>query len=256
MRADDIAVGAQFPFGRRDAGEPFAQRVIEVAQQCAAADHQGDPDTERGEDVREFGCYETASDDHQVRGQLGYPHDGVAGVVVDAALEDRRRDHRPRAGGDHHLFGGELFAAVGAQQIPTVGLNRTETGVPVVDVNIGGGPSVVFTADRDRVDAPEDARDDVVPTHPVDVRVDAVTGGGADRFGDLGGVDEHLGGDASDVQAGSAECSLFADRDSFAGIAFVENAVARTGSDDREVVGLHPLAPQPLSVVTLEAAPR
>jgi hypothetical protein len=223
-----------------------------VPQQCAAADHQGDPDTERGEDVREFGCDETTSDDDQVLGQLWYPHDGVAGVVVHPALEDGRRDHRPRSRGDDHLLGGELVAALGAQQIAVIGLDRPETGVLVVDVDVGGGPPVVFATDRDRVDAPEHARDDVVPTHPIDAGVDAVAGGGADCLGDLGGVDEHLGGDAPDVEAGSAECSLFADRDAFARIAIVENAVARTGSDDCDVVSFH----QPFPVVTLEAAPR
>ena len=42
-----------------------------------------------------------------------------------------------RARGDHHLLGGELVAVVGAQQIATVGLDRPETGMPVIDVNIG-----------------------------------------------------------------------------------------------------------------------
>ena len=179
---------------------------------------------ERGEDVREFRCHEATSDDHQMLGQLGDAHDGVAGVIVDAGREDGRRDHRPRARRDHHLIGGEFFTGVGAQQIAPVGLNRPEPGVLAVHVDIGCRAPVVLAAQRDRIDAPEDARDDVVPAHPVDVRVDAVARRTSDRLGDLGGVDEHLRRDAPDVEAGAAEGALLADRDPLAGVAVIENA--------------------------------
>ena len=87
--------------------------------------------------MREFGCHEAASDDDQVPGQLRYPHDVVAGVIADPAVQDGRRDHRSRSRGDHHLLGDELLAVVGAQQVATVGLNRPETGMRVVDVELG-----------------------------------------------------------------------------------------------------------------------
>ena len=84
----------------------------------------------------------------------------------------------------------------------------------------------MLTAHRQRVDAAEHPRHDVGPAHPVDVGVHPVAGGLAHRLGHLGGVDEHLGRDAADVQAGAAEHALLADRDLLAGVAFVENAVA------------------------------
>lgn len=40
--------------------------------------------------MREFRCHETTSGDHQMLGQLGDPHDGVAGVVGDPAVGDGR----------------------------------------------------------------------------------------------------------------------------------------------------------------------
>ena len=90
-----------------------------VSSQCVssavAADHDRDADAERREDVGELRGDEAAADDHQMLGQLGDPHDGVAGVVGDAAVDDRRRDADARARGDHHLVGGELVAGVGAQ---------------------------------------------------------------------------------------------------------------------------------------------
>ena len=173
-----------------------------------------------------------------------------------AAVQDGRRNHRPGAGGDHHLLRGELPTILGAQQIATVVLDSGETGVPVIDIDIGLSLPVVLAADRDRVDAPEHPRDDVVPPHPVDVGVDAVTRCVADGFGDLGGIDEHLGRNASHVEAGSAEGSLFTDRNPFFGVTVVENAVAGTGSDDREVVALHSVALQPRWDAVSEAAPR
>ncbi len=131
------------------------------------------------------------------------------------------------------------FAIVGTQQIAPVGLDRSETRVRAVHIDVGRRAPIVFAARPDRIDAAENPRNDVLPAHPVDVRIHAVPGRTPDRLGHLGGVDEHLGRDAPDVQAGPAEGALLADRDPLGRIALVENAVARTGSNDREVVGLH-----------------
>ncbi len=177
-------------------------------------------------------------------------------MVVDAAGEDGRRDHRTRPGGDDDLFSGEFVAEVGAQQIASVGLDWPEAGVLAVHVDVGGGAAVVFAADPDRVDAAEDARDDVVPAHTVDVRVDTVAGRMTHGLGHLSGVDEHLGGNAPDVQTGAAECALLADRHPLARVAFVENAVARTGSDDRKIVGFHAAHPSPADTAASASATR
>src|SRR6185312_2368601 len=91
----------------------------------------------------------------------------------------------------------------------------------------------------DWIDPPENARNHVTPPHPVDVRIDAVTRRATDCIRHLGGVDEHLRRNASDVQTGAAEGALLADRRPLTRVAIVENAVARTRSDDRDVVGFH-----------------
>ena len=195
--------------------------------------------------MREFGGYEATPDDHQMLGEVGDPHDRVAGVIVDPRLLDRRRNHRPGARRDHHLIGAELFAGLRAQQVAPICLDRPEPGVAPIDVDVGCRAPVVLATEPDRIDSPEDPRDDVAPAHLIDVRVDAVARGAADRLGDFGGVDEHLGRDTADVQAGAAEGALFADRHSLVRKAIVDNGVARTGSDDREVVGLHLLGPYP-----------
>ena len=63
--------------------------------------------------MREFRCNKTTSDDHQVFGQLGDAHNGVAGVVVDARRQDGWWNHRSRTRRDHHLIGDEFLAPVG-----------------------------------------------------------------------------------------------------------------------------------------------
>src|ERR1700689_631511 len=132
----------------------------------------------------------------------------------------------------------EVFTGVSAQQVTPVGLNSPEPGVLVVHVDVGRRAPMVLTAEPDWIDPAEDARHDVVPAHPVDVCIDAVARGAPYRVGNLGGIDEHLGRDASDIQAGATERALLADRRSLSRVAMVENRVARTSSDDREVVGL------------------
>ena len=119
----------------------------------------------------------------------------------------------PRTGGDHHLIGGELVARLGAQRVAAVGLGGAEPGVAGVHRHVGQAPLVRLAARRDRVDAAEHPRHDVGPAHLLDARVDAVTRTVPDGLGDLGGVDEHLGRDAADVEAGAAERALLADRD-------------------------------------------
>ncbi len=102
------------------------------------------------------------------------------------------------------------WPVVGAQQVAPVGLHRPEPGALAINIDIARGAPIVLATVCDGIDPPEDARDDVVPAHLIDVRVDAILRGAANGLGDLGGVDEHLGGDAADIQAGTTESTLFA----------------------------------------------
>ncbi len=86
--------------------------------------------------MRELGCDITAADDYQMLGQFGDAHHRVTGVVLDPALQDGRRNQWARTRRDDHLVGGELVAGVGAQQIASVRLDRSESGVLVVHVDV------------------------------------------------------------------------------------------------------------------------
>jgi hypothetical protein len=57
--------------------------------------------------------------------------------------------------------------------------------------------------------------------------------------GEVGGVHEHLRGDAADVEAGAAERSVLDERHVEVLEPRVEERVARTGADDDQVVVPH-----------------
>src|SRR5690606_20785556 len=62
--------------------------------------------------------------------------------------------------------------------------------------------------------------------------------GVADLAGDVGGIDVHLGRDASNVQTGATEGALFHDGDRLVVEFRTRNRVAGTGADDDEVIVL------------------
>ena len=163
----DVVVAADVPLLGREVGEAVADRRRRSARSSrAAADDDRDAHAQRGEDVRELCGDESAADDHQVLGQFGDPHDGVAGVVVHAALGDRRRHAVREPGGDDHLVGGELVAAVGAQRVAAVGPGRPNRVWLRYTVDVGQAAPVVLAARRDRVDAAEHPRHDVAASGP------------------------------------------------------------------------------------------
>ena len=156
---------------------------------------------ERGEDVGELGGdVAAAEDDH--------PRAGRSSIRITVSevwngtpdRDDDVGDHGVAAGGDDHLVGGEGVTGRDLQ-----GARAGEPGVTEERGGVGAVDAVVLPAARDRVDPAEDAVADVLPAHPVQGGVDAEPPAGGDGVGDVGGVDEHLGGDAADVEAGAAE---------------------------------------------------
>jgi hypothetical protein len=87
--------------------------------------------------------------------------------------------------------------------------------------------AVVLASGGDGIDAAEHSVHDVRPAHLVDRRVDPVARGIADGLRDLGGVHEHLGGNAPDVEAGAAERRMLLEqRDFQVGEAIVGNGIS------------------------------
>ena len=165
----------------------------------------------------------------------------------DPARGDQLRDRGTRAGGDDDAVAGE-----GRPVLPhhraTVGRGHLErplageAGVAEVDRRVRCLVlAVALPAGGDRVDPGEHPVADVGPADLVDARVHAVDARPADRLGDVGGVDVHLGRDAADVQAGPAEHPVLDDRHVHVREPFVRDRVAGAGADDDEVVVGHAL---------------
>src|SRR5699024_905364 len=136
-------------------------------------------------------------------------HHGVGGVERHAGGCDRLGYHRAGAGGDHDLVRFELLGASGSGGVGGGDGELVWAGEPGL-AQVGGGvgaaaAAVLQAAGGDRIDAAEDAVADVAPAHAFQPGVDAEPGGLTDAGGHFGRINEHLGGDAAHVQAGSAE---------------------------------------------------
>ena len=137
-------------------------------------------------------------------GSARQPHDRVGGVDAGGQCgivePGDVRDPGTRAGGDHERVGGDLLLADGQQ---------LGTDEPCVARGTGSRSllrAVVLTAGRDRVDPAEDPVADLGPAgRSPRPRAIAERRGVPGGLGEVGRVDEHLGRDAADVQAGAAE---------------------------------------------------
>ena len=115
-----------------------------------------------------------------------------------------------------------------------------EPGVALVERDVAAPVGAVVPPGRgDRVDPAEHAVADVGPAHLVDGRVDPQMAGPAHGAGEVGGVHEHLGGDAADVEAGATERPVLDERHVEVLEPRVEERVARAGADDDQVVVPH-----------------
>ena len=216
-----------------DFGEALADLHVLAAEHARAARRHHDRATEAGEHVGHLRRDVARTEHDESLGQRRQPHDRVARVVVDGVEAHHVGDERACAGRDHDVRTGQLLA------VHLDGLRADEAGLAGEDRDVRRALPVGETARWDRVDAAEDAIDDVGPADLVDRRVDAVRRRMGDVLGDVGGVDEHLGRDAAAVEAGAAEDVLFDDRDPLGVVVVGEDAVPRPGTDDDDVKVKH-----------------
>ncbi len=176
-----------------------------------------------------------AAEDGEAAGEFGQTHDGVrrviAGVLQAGDVGDR--GHGP--GGDDHVVGGDAVAG------PVVAVDHQLAGAgeatrAVIDGDVVETVAVFLAAGCDRIDATEHPVDDVAPAHAVDRQIDAEFGGVTGHLHHVGGVHEHLRRDAAPVEAGTPEDAPLDDGDACVVEVGRDDAVARTGSEDDQVV--------------------
>jgi hypothetical protein len=113
-----------------------------------------------------------------------------------------------------------------------------EAAVAFVHDDVGKAVAILPTSFGDRVDPTEHAVHDRRPIGPDKAGADAVLGcigGCCRRLGDIGGIDQHLRGNAAAVQTGATKEVTFDDGDSPAVHLGRDQRVARAGADDDEV---------------------
>ena len=160
---------------------------------------------ERLPDRRELDADDAAADDDDVVGHLAHRQRLVAGDDPAADLEAGQRA-RVRAGGEHQVLAGV------ARAVDLDGAVADDLALALDDGDAGGldhalqalvepaDDAVLVLVDLGHVDAVERA-------------LDAERGAFAGAVGDLGGVQEGLGGDAAVVQARAAELALLDEGD-------------------------------------------
>ena len=204
----------------------------------AALDHRH-LRAERTEHVRQLAGDEPAAEHDEVLGYFIEAHDVVARVVTGLGQAGDVGDRRSCACREHHVaaldardrtvVAGHLHLT-GADEPPTAGVHR-DVGAVVSAVALAPG--------GDGVDAAEHAVADVAPAHLLHAGVDAEVRRMGDGVRHIGGVHEHLRGDAPAVQAGAAEYTFFDDGDAPVVERRPDDRVAAAGADDDEVVLLH-----------------
>jgi hypothetical protein len=218
-------------------GEPLRDVVVLRLQQPVTAVDDGDLRAQCFEHVAEFGGDEPAAEDDEVLRLMGDAQDAVAGVerhVVDAR---HIGDERARAGGDDDLLARDANVAhlefALADEVRRV----------LVDVHVGQAVAVLAATFRDGVDAVEHAMDDGRPVGAEELGANAEALVVLRVLREVGGVDEHLRGNAATVQAGAAEQATLHHGDAPAVHLRPDDRVAGPGADDDQVVVLrtHPL---------------
>ncbi len=189
----------------------------------------------------EFGRDVAPADDDESFREFVDPHDCVRRVhhaVPDGLLVEPGNigDHRASAGGQHEPIGGD----VGRPAVVQIDRHRLVPGEPADarkyrDIRPFRSLAVFLAARRDFVDATEDAVPHGRPVDGIDCRMHPERTGLPGVLGNIGGVDVHLGRDASPVQTGAAKSPGLDDRNRQVLELLAQDRVARAGTDDDQV---------------------
>jgi hypothetical protein len=237
----NLPAEAEVPALGGDLGEPCRDLVVLLAQQPWRPVDDRDLDPERGEDVRHLGTDVAPAEDAEAPGQAIQAHHRVAGEVGDVGKPGDQRDRGPAAVREHDLVGSQRLRAPPLVELDADLLWSDEAGRALEDGDVRAILDAVAPAGLgDRIDPAEDAVADRGPVDAQQLLPNAEASRLAWRVGDVGGVYEHLGRDAADVEAGSAERAALDDRDRPVVEAGIEDRVARAGADDAEVEVRHP----------------
>ena len=225
----DVGIGDQVEPLAVDLGEPGTDRLVLVTEEPGTAVDHGHVAAQCVEHVGQLRGDVAPADDDQALGQLGQPHDGVGGLERHGVQARDLGNRRSCAGREHDL------AAPVVDAVDLDGPVGDEAGVTADDGDVVLAVAVRLARGGDGVDAAEHPVDDVGPADAGDLRVDAEALEATGLEGEVGGVDQHLGGDASPVHAGAAEQVAFDDADRPVVELGRQDRVAGARADDQQV---------------------
>ena len=208
--------------------------VLSPQQHLRAAEH-GNGGSEGGEDVGKLGRdVSTADDDHRLW-QLRQSHHRVGGVEVHRRQPRQIGDYRTAAGRKHQPVGGDRFRR------PDVQLSRPdEARVRVENGDIVASLPVAPAVRGHGINSTEDPIPNLPPTDAAEIQINPEPGCLHSRGSKIGRVDEHLAGNAADIEAGPTERPHFDQCHAQLVKPVVDDGVSGSGADDAEVKVPHP----------------
>ena len=154
--------------------------------------------------MSEFGGDVPAADDDHGLWQLGQPHHGVGGLEVHRVQPRQIRDHRTTAGRDHHPVGGNGVCRADVQ-LP----RPDEARAGVEDRDIIASLPMPSTLSGHGINPVEDPIPNLEPMDALEIQIHPEPGRLHCRGCQIGRMNEHLAGNAANVEARPAERAHF-----------------------------------------------
>ena len=171
----------------------------------------------------------TTDNDHGLR-KLEEPHHRIGGVKLHRTKARQIRDYRTAAGSDDDAVSGDRL---GRSDIQLPWAN--EACPPIEDGDIVALLAVSPAVGRLGIDPAEDAFLDIPPSNALKIQINSKPVGLNRRCGKIGEIDQHLAGNATDVEARPAESAHLDDCDIEMVKPFIDDRVTGPGADNAKV---------------------
>src|SRR3954451_4608819 len=211
-------------------GEPLGDISILPSQHHIRAVQHGDGCFEGGEHVSKLSRYiPTTDNDHGLR-KLEEPHHRIGGVELHRAKARQIRDRWTAAGSDDNPLSSDRLRC-GDVHLPWA----HEACPPIEDGDIVALLTVSPAVRSLGVDPAEDAFLDVPPSDALKIQLNPKPVGLNRRCGEIGQINQHLAGNATNVEAGPAESAHLDDCDVEMVKPLIDDRVTGSGADNAKV---------------------
>src|SRR5665213_558451 len=229
----DRSVEMDVPAGRNEGGKPPCDVRVEVCHQSRGHFHDVDLNSETGKHVRQlYGDVSPAENDHARRPRVE-SHDGVRRMERHPRLRHYGRNSRVAASRDHDLCRFDTGPILDYQLMWT-----GEADILFEDSDVRLGPLLSLRG-FSLLHPSDNPISDGRPVNALERCTKSELRRSTGLHRQICGVDEHLGGDTSTVEAGPPKGAGLNERDSAPIEVVGDYDASRTGADDCEIELFH-----------------